>query len=328
MIVLLAGHYWAIHPANVEDFQKGDFRRRKAQRKVRKHMGLAVDEEDSPTPPASPVQVAALPWVTSEALHPLQHHAQHHAQHSAQHQHAHHGQPHHAQHHAHHHLLMMTSPSALTAEYPSPPSSNQPSNHSRKRLFDVASLLGVVEERRSSDAPGTGESDGEPEAQRPDSANSTDALTKRVKIELLDDEDVDVVSEDSEEEPVAAAATTQTPVMSATSSTSAAAPAASTAGAIWMRTAMLQHPAATAFRQQTPSQTPTQTPSQTQPQTQTHSSALHHGAAPRNSFSQHQPYLNAAHLPFQLAVNEQFMTKYYEQVAQVMRLGNQQAPKP
>ncbi|XP_008200692.1 forkhead box protein D4 isoform X2 [Tribolium castaneum] len=28
------GHYWAIHPANVDDFRKGDFRRRKAQRKV------------------------------------------------------------------------------------------------------------------------------------------------------------------------------------------------------------------------------------------------------------------------------------------------------
>lgn len=47
------GHYWAIHPANLEDFKKGDFRRRKAQRKVRKHMGLAVDEDgtDSPSPP-------------------------------------------------------------------------------------------------------------------------------------------------------------------------------------------------------------------------------------------------------------------------------------
>lgn len=47
------GHYWAIHPANVEDFRKGDFRRRKAQRKVRRHMGLTVDEEgaDSPSPP-------------------------------------------------------------------------------------------------------------------------------------------------------------------------------------------------------------------------------------------------------------------------------------
>ncbi len=51
------GHYWAIHPANVEDFKKGDFRRRKAQRRVRKHMGLAIpDDEDSPSPPP-PVNV-------------------------------------------------------------------------------------------------------------------------------------------------------------------------------------------------------------------------------------------------------------------------------
>lgn len=51
------GHYWAVHPANVDDFKKGDFRRRKAQRKVRKHMGLAVDEEgdDSPSPPPVPI---------------------------------------------------------------------------------------------------------------------------------------------------------------------------------------------------------------------------------------------------------------------------------
>lgn len=50
------GHYWSIHPANVDDFKKGDFRRRKAQRKVRRHMGLSVDddnESDSP-PPLSP----------------------------------------------------------------------------------------------------------------------------------------------------------------------------------------------------------------------------------------------------------------------------------
>ena len=45
------GHYWAVHPANVEDFSKGDFRRRRAQRKVRKAMGMAVpDDEDSPSP--------------------------------------------------------------------------------------------------------------------------------------------------------------------------------------------------------------------------------------------------------------------------------------
>ncbi|KFD70807.1 hypothetical protein M514_01240 [Trichuris suis] len=43
------GHYWAIHPANVDDFKRGDFRRRRAQRKVRKHMGLTggEDGEDS-----------------------------------------------------------------------------------------------------------------------------------------------------------------------------------------------------------------------------------------------------------------------------------------
>ncbi|CAF0762850.1 unnamed protein product [Didymodactylos carnosus] len=41
------GHYWAIHPANAEDFSNGDFRRRRAQRRVRKSMGLAIqDEED------------------------------------------------------------------------------------------------------------------------------------------------------------------------------------------------------------------------------------------------------------------------------------------
>ena len=50
------GHYWAIHPANLEDFKKGDFRRRKAQRKVRKHMGLSVpDDEDSPSPTPPPL---------------------------------------------------------------------------------------------------------------------------------------------------------------------------------------------------------------------------------------------------------------------------------
>ena len=59
------GHYWAIHPANVDDFTKGDFRRRKAQRKVRRHMGLSVpDDEDSnsPTPtPGPPMGLQHLP---------------------------------------------------------------------------------------------------------------------------------------------------------------------------------------------------------------------------------------------------------------------------
>ena len=56
------GHYWAVHPACVADFQKGDFRRRRAQRKVRRHMGLhqEQDEEDEDSPPPSP---ASLPPV-------------------------------------------------------------------------------------------------------------------------------------------------------------------------------------------------------------------------------------------------------------------------
>ncbi|VDM51719.1 unnamed protein product [Angiostrongylus costaricensis] len=29
------GHYWAVHPACLRDFERGDFRRRRAQRKVR-----------------------------------------------------------------------------------------------------------------------------------------------------------------------------------------------------------------------------------------------------------------------------------------------------
>ncbi|RNA43382.1 forkhead domain-containing, partial [Brachionus plicatilis] len=40
------GHYWTIHPANMDDFVRGDFRRRRAQRRVRKSLGLTVPEED------------------------------------------------------------------------------------------------------------------------------------------------------------------------------------------------------------------------------------------------------------------------------------------
>ncbi|XP_076308712.1 fork head domain-containing protein FD5-like [Tachypleus tridentatus] len=50
------GHYWAVHPANVEDFKKGDFTRRKAQRKVRKHMGLDVLEEDDSSGSVLPLE--------------------------------------------------------------------------------------------------------------------------------------------------------------------------------------------------------------------------------------------------------------------------------
>ncbi|CAL4067202.1 unnamed protein product [Meganyctiphanes norvegica] len=61
------GHYWAIHPANVSDFARGDYRRRRAQRKVRRHLGLQVEDDSDlddnevtpasaaqPTPPVSP----------------------------------------------------------------------------------------------------------------------------------------------------------------------------------------------------------------------------------------------------------------------------------
>ncbi|XP_016979591.1 uncharacterized protein LOC108044937 isoform X2 [Drosophila rhopaloa] len=61
------GHYWAIHPANMDDFRKGDFRRRKAQRKVRKHMGLSVDDAstDSPSPP--PLDLTTPPPPSSQS---------------------------------------------------------------------------------------------------------------------------------------------------------------------------------------------------------------------------------------------------------------------
>nr|CRZ26106.1 Bm721 [Brugia malayi] len=54
------GHYWAIHPANLDDFKRGDFRRRRAQRKVRRHMGLMVNEDecsdDSPISTPKPIK--------------------------------------------------------------------------------------------------------------------------------------------------------------------------------------------------------------------------------------------------------------------------------
>lgn len=54
------GHFWTIHPANMEDFMRGDFRRRRAQRKVRRHEGLHVpsdesdDQSDDPSKPPLP----------------------------------------------------------------------------------------------------------------------------------------------------------------------------------------------------------------------------------------------------------------------------------
>ncbi|XP_071041403.1 fork head domain-containing protein FD5 [Parasteatoda tepidariorum] len=68
------GHYWAIHPANIEDFKKGDFRRRKAQRKVRKHMGLSVPDDDdspAPTPPPRPPLEVTAPLVDPQRHHKM-----------------------------------------------------------------------------------------------------------------------------------------------------------------------------------------------------------------------------------------------------------------
>ncbi|CAI4221288.1 unnamed protein product [Auanema sp. JU1783] len=59
------GHYWAVHPACVRDFERGDFRRRRAQRKVRRHMGLSVPEGDSSdeSAPSTPVHFNPFPFV-------------------------------------------------------------------------------------------------------------------------------------------------------------------------------------------------------------------------------------------------------------------------
>ncbi|KMQ97202.1 forkhead box protein i1-a [Lasius niger] len=115
------GHYWAIHPANLEDFRRGDFRRRKAQRKVRRHMGLAVDEEpDSPSPPplpATPPPPTALgPTVASQQISAMWPHHHHHQQQQQQ-----------------QHQQQQNSFQSQSLRQ----SSFQP----RKRQFDVASLL-------------------------------------------------------------------------------------------------------------------------------------------------------------------------------------------
>uniref|UniRef100_A0A7I4XYF6 Fork-head domain-containing protein n=1 Tax=Haemonchus contortus TaxID=6289 RepID=A0A7I4XYF6_HAECO len=64
------GHYWAVHPACLRDFERGDFRRRRAQRKVRRHMGLSVPDgessDDSPSPsPAFPFPMQDMKLHTS-----------------------------------------------------------------------------------------------------------------------------------------------------------------------------------------------------------------------------------------------------------------------
>lgn len=121
------GHYWAVHPANVEDFERGDFRRRRAQRKVRRHMGLSVpDDDDSPTP--SPTQ----PWShhdmsqDSERSHldPAGEQAMRPASSRSE-------------------PDQMVIPHLMPLYGPVP---GQPKKASRKRLFDMASLLAPDEE--------------------------------------------------------------------------------------------------------------------------------------------------------------------------------------
>ena len=115
------GHYWAIHPANKEDFKRGDFRRRRAQRKVRKAMGLAVpdDEDDSPSPP--PASVSIPDW-SSKVLNGSPSHTDgdlHASQHTPPHQ----------------------SHNDATSHPCLPRASEVPLTTTRKRLFDVESLL-------------------------------------------------------------------------------------------------------------------------------------------------------------------------------------------
>ena len=223
------GHYWAIHPANIEDFTKGDFRRRKAQRKVRKHMGLAVDEEDSPTPPPSPVTAhhvaasLAAGWTLGHHHHPHHHHPGG-VDMTGIHQH----QQHRSLMMEHHHsVLMMAAAAAASASGGPIPhmTSLSPSASSddgqqlghvshppagvvsapRKRLFDVASLLGnrndpPTSTRSEPEFDQRQEEDGRSSGAGSSHQDLNDSATsqKRIKMEL--DEDVDVVSEDSEED--------------------------------------------------------------------------------------------------------------------------------
>lgn len=128
------GHYWAIHPACEDDFARGDYRRRKAQRKVRRHMGLAVDEEDSPSPPP-PLHPMTVSPLLPGAWPPLFHH--HHL-----------ASPTLLSHNPHRQPVMPTPICTVSETFPS-----------RKRQFDMASLLdqgsshGHSDEDRRDDEP-------------------------------------------------------------------------------------------------------------------------------------------------------------------------------
>lgn len=124
------GHYWAIHPANQDDFKRGDFRRRKAQRKVRKHMGLAVDDDgtDSPSPPplsiTPPPISTALQWMNAIGNHHGMFQPGIHDQNRI-------GAMHHSSHNPQQHIVTTTKVFSTVSHRAS----------ARKRQFDVASLL-------------------------------------------------------------------------------------------------------------------------------------------------------------------------------------------
>ena len=348
------GHYWAIHPANVEDFTKGDFRRRKAQRKVRKHMGLAVDEEDSPTPPPSPVTAhhvaasLAAGWT-------LGHHHHHH-----------HGEMAgglHPQHRnlmmEHHHSVLMMAAAAAASAAPiqhmtslSPSASSddgqQLSLHHqthpsvvgassaiapRKRLFDVASLLGRSDpqpantpleaaeqqrQRQQDDEDERSSGAGSSQSRREDGNDR-----KRIKMEL--DEDVDVVSEDSEEDDhlrrLGSTSPQQTqpedgPAKSVASSlgiiSGSVSPAAVSSSPIAVAAAAAA--AAGLWRFHQPASTVAVAPRLPLPPHRLINNNGHHLNQQQAYFQQQQQQLN--HSPSGM---EQ-LTKYYEQVAEVMRI--------
>ncbi|MED6289732.1 hypothetical protein CHARACLAT_006002 [Characodon lateralis] len=69
------GHFWAIHPANYQDFSKGDYHCRRARRRVRRVAGqIRLSSLTSPYHPATPL---ALPhrmtcwWCPQVPTHPL-----------------------------------------------------------------------------------------------------------------------------------------------------------------------------------------------------------------------------------------------------------------
>ncbi|KAF7998119.1 hypothetical protein HCN44_009517 [Aphidius gifuensis] len=148
------GHYWAIHPANLEDFRRGDFRRRKAQRKVRRHMGLAVDEEpDSPSPPPLPATPPPSsttgivgPSIVSQSINAIWSPHHHHHHHQLQQQQQQQILPSHHHHHHHHQLSPQQHINNHRQIQNNQVSMRTIFQPTRKRQFDVASLLAPDEQ--------------------------------------------------------------------------------------------------------------------------------------------------------------------------------------